>query len=109
MLIEFILGDGKHPKGMSLNSIIHYDYKTAERTSYTTDEGGAVGEPVFAPKSKNSPDGEGWLITTEYSAKENRSNLIILDAKNVSAGPVASAQLPHRIPYGFHAWYENRS
>ena len=71
---------------MSLNSIIHYDYKTAERTSYTTEEGGAVGEPVFAPKSKNSPDGEGWLIATEYNAKENRSNLIILDAKNVSDG-----------------------
>mgnify|MGYP003321063021 FL=1 len=100
---------GKHPKGMSLNSIIHYDYSTSERHSYTTAEGGAVGEPVFAPKSKNSPDGEGWLIATEYSANENRSNLIILDAQNVSDGPVATAQLPHRIPYGFHGWYENRS
>ena len=37
------------------------------------------------------------------------NNLIILDAQNVSDGPVATAQLPHRIPYGFHGWYENRS
>ena len=61
---------------MSLNSVIHYDYQKSERKSYTTAEGGAVGEPVFAPKSKDSKDGEGWLITTEYNAAENRSNLI---------------------------------
>ena len=100
---------GHHPKGMSLNSIIHYDYKTGERKSYTTSEGGAVGEPVFAPKSKDSKDGEGWLIATEYNAAENRSNLIFLDAQHVNDGPVATAQLPHRVPYGFHGWYENRS
>ena len=27
---------GNHPRGMSLNSIIHYDYNTGERKSYTT-------------------------------------------------------------------------
>ena len=100
---------GKHPRGMSLNSIIHYDYNTGERKSYTTAEGGAVGEPVFAPKSKDSKDGEGWLIATEYNGSENRSNLIFLDAQHVDDGPVATAQLPHRVPYGFHGWFENRS
>ena len=83
---------GNHPKGMSLNSIIHYDYNTGERKSYTTAEGGAVGEPVFAPKSKDSKDGEGWLIATEYNGAENRSNLIFLDAQHVDDGPVATAQ-----------------
>ena len=100
---------GNHPRGMSLNSIIHYDYNTGERKSYTTAEGGAVGEPVFAPKSKDSKDGEGWLIATEYNGSENRSNLIFLDAQHVDDGPVATAQLPHRVPYGFHGWFENRS
>ena len=100
---------GKHPRGMSLNSIIHYDYQKGERKSYTTAEGGAVGEPVFAPKSHESKDGEGWLIATEYNSSENRSNLIFLDAQHVDDGPIATAQLPHRIPYGFHGWYENRS
>ena len=100
---------GKHPQGMSLNSIVHYDFTTNEREAYTTKDGGAVGEPVFIPKSKESKDGEGWLVATEYNANENRSNLIILDALNVAEGPVAVAQLPHRVPYGFHGWFENRS
>ena len=46
---------------------------------------------------------------TEYNADENRSNLIILNALNVADGPVATAQLPHRVPYGFHGWFENRA
>lgn len=100
---------GKHPQGMSLNSIVHYDFTTNEREAYTTKDGGAVGEPIFIPKSKESKDGEGWLVATEYNANENRSNLIILDALNVAEGPVAVAQLPHRVPYGFHGWFENRS
>ena len=45
----------------------------------------------------------------EFNAKENRSNLVILDALNVSNGPIAVAQLPHRVPYGFHGWFENRA
>ena len=100
---------GKHPKGMSLNTVVHYNFLTEEREHYTTKDGGAVGEPVFIPKSNNSNDGEGWLVATEYNANENRSNLIILDAMNVADGPVAVAQLPHRVPYGFHGWFENRA
>ena len=100
---------GKHPKGMSLNSVVHYNFLTNEREEFTTKNGGAVGEPVFIPKSKDSKDGEGWLVATEYNADENRSNLIILNALNVADGPVATAQLPHRVPYGFHGWFENRA
>ena len=42
---------GKHPKGMSLNTIVHYNFLTEEREHFTTKDGGAVGEPVFIPKS----------------------------------------------------------
>ena len=53
--------------------------------------------------------GDGWLVATEYNSIENRSNLVILNALNVSDGPIATAQLPHRVPYGFHGWFENRA
>jgi carotenoid cleavage dioxygenase len=31
------------------------------------------------------------------------SSLVVLDARDVGAGPVAQIALPQRVPYGFHA------
>ena len=85
-----------------MNSIVHYDHKTGERKEYTTEVGDAVGEPVFIPKNQDAEEGDGYLIATAYRGEENRSDLLILDAQNVGAGPIATAKLPHRIPFGFH-------
>ena len=35
------------------------------------------------------------------------SHLIILDGQNLSAGPLATAYLDHRIPFGFHGNWRN--
>jgi carotenoid cleavage dioxygenase-like enzyme len=31
------------------------------------------------------------------------SEVIILDAKNFAAGPIARVQIPQRVPVGFHS------
>ena len=53
-------------------------------------------------KNENSDEGVGYLLALAYLGKENRSDLMIFDAENISSGPLAKAMLPHRIPYGFH-------
>ena len=43
-----------------------------------------------------------------WREREQRSDLLILEALNLSAGPVATVHLPHRVPFGFHgAWRAN--
>ena len=43
-----------------------------------------------------------------YRAEEKRSDLAFFDAENVADGPIACAELPHRVPYGFHGnWKYN--
>jgi carotenoid cleavage dioxygenase len=37
-----------------------------------------------------------------FRGQENRSDLLILDAQNVSGDPLACVQRPHRVPSGFH-------
>ena len=98
----FAAGIGDRPEDMGFNSIAHYDHKTSKKDYYTLSERDAVGEPVFVPKEKDSKEGDGYLIATCYRGEENRSDLLIMDAKNISEGPIAVAKLPHRIPYGFH-------
>jgi carotenoid cleavage dioxygenase len=61
-----------------------------------------VGEPIFVPRSPRAAEGEGYLLAVAYRSERDRSDLLILDAENVEAEPVAVVHLPHRIPGGFH-------
>jgi carotenoid cleavage dioxygenase-like enzyme len=38
-----------------------------------------------------------------YDHASDTSDLVVLDALHVAAGPVAEVHLPVRVPYGFHA------
>ena len=60
-----------------------------------------AGEALFVPAG--SGEGEGWLMTFVHDHQSDRSVLAILDALNVSRGPVAEIEIPVRVPYGFHA------
>ncbi|MFG1609811.1 carotenoid oxygenase family protein [Actinoplanes sp. NPDC049265] len=56
------------------------------------------GEAVFVP----AQDGGGWLLTYVYDRTTDRSDLVVFDAANVAAAPVATVHLPQRVPIGFH-------
>jgi carotenoid cleavage dioxygenase-like enzyme len=91
------------PKKVSgFNAIVHYDLKSGRRRTHLVPETDAVGEPVFVPRGPGSPEGEGFLLATVYRGAELRSDLVILDAENVEAAPLATVKLPHRVPFGFH-------
>ncbi|HEY2071264.1 MAG TPA: carotenoid oxygenase family protein [Rhizomicrobium sp.] len=89
-------GDG----GMGFNAIGHMDWATGKREIHAFADGDAPGEPVFVPRS--AEEGDGWLIATAYRAREDVSDFVVLDAKNVAKGPVGAARLPRRVPFGFH-------
>jgi carotenoid cleavage dioxygenase len=57
---------------------------------------------VFVPRTAAAGEGDGFLVAVAYRGAENRSDFIVLDAQNVTAGPIATAALPRRVPFGFH-------
>ena len=59
-------------------------------------------EPVFVPASDDAGEDEGWVMAYLYDAREDRSDVVILDARDFDGGPVATVHLPRRVPYGFH-------
>jgi carotenoid cleavage dioxygenase len=69
---------------------------------YTFSSGDVPGEPVFVPRASNAPEGDGWLVATVYRAATDTSDFAVFDAQNVANGPVGTACLPRRVPYGFH-------
>lgn len=60
------------------------------------------GEPVFVPRPNGNAEDDGWVLLQVYDAGKDRSSLVILDATNVSGGPVAKINLEHHIPPGLH-------
>lgn len=91
-----------------LDAIVHHDFATGASTQYALPSGDAAGEPVFVPRTPNAAEGDGYLLSLVYRAAENRSDLVFLDATDVAAGPIAAAELPHRVPFGFHGnWRYN--
>ncbi len=84
------------------SSIGHRDHKTGKFDIYDAGPQCATSEPIFVPKSTSAEEGEGYLLSSVYDAERKASHLQILDAQNVSAGPIAKAYLDHRLPLGFH-------
>lgn len=89
-------------QGEKFNSIVHFDHRRRRRSVYQLPPGDSSSEVVFVPHYDMADEGDGWLLAVVYRAGENRSDLVVFDALEVDAGPVATAQLPHRVPMGFH-------
>ena len=93
---------GSGAEGNRYNGIGHIDLSSGEIKTFNEGDEFAISEPVFVPRQANSPEGEGYLLATVYNSQTDKSHLIILDAENIDAGPLARAMLDHRVPFGFH-------
>lgn len=91
--------------------LVRYDLTTGAAVEHafgTADAPGGPGEAVFVPASSGPADElNGWYLAYVYDPARDGSDLVILDAADFAAPPVATIQLPHRVPYGFHGnWIE---
>ncbi len=68
----------------------HIDLQTGQLEVWAPGQGDGVQEAQFVPRSPDSPEGDGWLLVPVSRVSKMRSDLVILDAQNVAAGPVAT-------------------
>lgn len=88
------------------DTIVKYDGDNGQRTQWSSGMHGHVGESVFAPDPAGSAEDDGWLLNVVYDDASDSSDLVVLDARHVDAGPIARVHLPRRVPFGFHAnWF----
>jgi carotenoid cleavage dioxygenase-like enzyme len=78
------------------------DHETGELDVYAPGPGDAVQECQFVPRSTDADEADGWLLVPVNRISQNRSDLVVLDARNLAAGPVATIRLPLRIRATFH-------
>ena len=71
-------------------------------TGWTDQTSQVTGEAAFVPRAADAGEDDGWLLSIVYDAASDSSDLVILDAQDFTAAPVARVHLPQRVPFGFH-------
>lgn len=89
---------------MVFDGLIKYDTRTGRSQSLRFEEGWYGSESPFAPRLNGSgEEDDGYLVSFVSNEAEGRSEIHVIDASDIEAGPVARVKLPVRVPAGFHS------
>ena len=88
--------------GFFFNTFLSMDMTTGNVKSWFCGDTSSTQEPVFAPKSADAPEGEGYIMGIVNRRAEHRSDLVIFDAQHIDEGPIATVKIPVRLKYAIH-------
>jgi carotenoid cleavage dioxygenase-like enzyme len=84
------------------NSLLRYDLTGGGAQEHLLGAG-IPGEAVFAPSASGpAHESNGWYLGYVYDPTRDGSDLVIVDAADFTADPVARVKMPRRVPFGFH-------
>jgi carotenoid cleavage dioxygenase len=91
------------------DTIVRYDDQTGDRTTWWCGADIVTSEAVFVADPAGSAEDDGWLLSFLSDRTDGSTDVAVLDARDVAAGPVARVHLPRRVPFGFHVnWFPAR-
>ncbi|CAB3687732.1 Carotenoid cleavage oxygenase [Achromobacter pulmonis] len=95
----------EQPNNREMRGVVRYDLESGARQRYRVPPGDQNSEPVFVPRPEGRAEDDGWVLVCVYRQASDTSDVVVLDARDLAAGPLATVRLPRRIPAGFHgAW-----
>jgi carotenoid cleavage dioxygenase-like enzyme len=105
-------GQGDHRMSgrcQTFDALVKFDAETGniDRWDYAQGCTEVYGnESPFAPRTGatlEDAEDDGYVVTFTTDRTDWRSECLVFDASNLSAGPIARLPLPRRVPAGFHA------
>lgn len=93
---------GRTGAGGTFSTLVKVDRERGRSVRHPFGAGRWTGEPVFVPRAADAEEDDGFVLVTVYDASEDRSELVVLDARHFDGAPLARARLRHRVPLGFH-------
>ena len=88
--------------GPGFANIGYMDYRTGKQAVWWAGAQYHLQEPCFVPKSKDAPEGDGYIIVLADNVATNFTELAILDAQDIAKGTIARVKLPFRLRAGLH-------
>jgi len=81
---------------------VKHDMSTGAQETRNHGKGREPGEPVFVARDGATEEDDGWVMMYVFDAERDASDLVILDASDITGDEVARIELPQRVPNGFH-------
>lgn len=88
--------------GGKLGPTLKYDLRTGTTALHTYGHGRVASEPIFVARASATAEDDGWVMSYVYDVDRDASDIVILAANDFSGPPVATIELPVRVPFGFH-------
>ena len=88
--------------GLKEHAVVKYDHETGGRQIGVTGADRLPGEAVFVPAEGGTAEDDGYLLTIVSDTVRRTSELVVLDARDVTAPPVATVELVRHVPAGIH-------
>jgi carotenoid cleavage dioxygenase len=99
----YLAGTRENDTTVDLGGLIKHDMVANTREEWDPGASAHSGEWLFVPSDTDPAEDAGWLLGFVHDDATGVTDLAIVDATAVRAGPVARIEMPRRVPYGFHA------
>jgi len=90
-------------KTLLFDGLMKYDTSDGSAETHWFGDGRWGSEAPFAPRPGGVGEDDGYLLSYVYDERAGRSDVEVLDAHDLAAGPLCRIELPVRVPLGFHA------
>jgi len=88
--------------------VVKHDLDTGESWQLAFGDERYGSEAPFVPRIDAKDEDDGYLVSFVTDMNLDQSECILIDAKDIEAGPVCRIVLPHRISSGTHAtWVDS--
>ncbi len=85
------------------------DMETGCAVSHNFAPDGYPGEPVFIPADASGEEDDGFVVTFVFDAREQRTQIVGLDARDLATRPLFVARLKHHVPFSLHGYFTPES
>jgi all-trans-8'-apo-beta-carotenal 15,15'-oxygenase len=102
----FLCNPADRPRGLQ-QQLARIDFETGTVMRHDFGPDGYPGEPCFISSPGGGED-DGVVVTQVFDAKHKRTDVVGLDARDVSAKPLFVGRLKHHVPFCLHGTFTPR-
>jgi carotenoid cleavage dioxygenase len=104
---HILMSRNRQPEAPRFSGLVRYDLHAGSCQTYQEGPDRWWSEAPFAARDRSvqaeSAEDDGYLVGFVWNGETQQSQAYVMDARDLSRGPICRITLPQRVPHGFHA------